>query len=72
MRMENPRYTVCEVLREIWQETENATVKLKTRIAMTMAKKMNDKLMEYNKKWQEQWDGDTGKMRREIDRECKK
>ncbi|HAX95794.1 MAG TPA: hypothetical protein DCY35_04630 [Prolixibacteraceae bacterium] len=67
MEMENPRFTICEVLREIYKESSEDHVKFKARIAMTMAKSMNTKLMEYNKDWNPGiWDGDTNSMKKQI------
>lgn len=44
-----PVYTVCEVLRQIYKEAEgNESIRLKCRIAVTMAKHMDAKLREYN------------------------
>ena len=47
----SPRNTICEVLRQIYWETRNPDIKLKARIAVTMAKKMQRKLKEYNQDW---------------------
>lgn len=66
MTMENPRYTICEVLRGIYQETNNPAIKLKSRVAMTMAKKMNDRLISLNDKITEEWDGKTDEMRKKL------
>lgn len=47
-----PLYTVCEVLRQIYHEAEgNDSIRLKCRIAVTMAKAMDTKLREYNEKF---------------------
>lgn len=47
-----PCYTVCEVLRQIYQESDgNESIRLKCRIAVTMAKHMDAKLREYNDKF---------------------
>lgn len=44
-----PTYTVCEVLRQIYKEAEgNESIRLKCRVAVTMAKHMDAKLREYN------------------------
>jgi hypothetical protein len=40
-------HTICEVLREIYMETKNDDIKLKCRVAMTMAKSMHEKLKQY-------------------------
>jgi hypothetical protein len=51
VKMKSQRYknhhTICEVLREIYMEAENETIKYKCRLAMAMAKKMHNKLKEY-------------------------
>ena len=39
--------SICEVLREIYWETEDPTIREKVKEAMTMAKKMGGKLIEY-------------------------
>lgn len=44
-------YSVCEVLREIYFATDNPDIKLKCRIATSMAKAMAAKLSEYNSEW---------------------
>jgi len=49
--MANTRYaghhSICQVLREIYLETDSENIKLKTRLAMAMAKKMQGKLKHY-------------------------
>ena len=40
-------YTICETLREIYLMTEDEEIRYKCRLAMTMAKKMQDKLKKY-------------------------
>lgn len=42
--------TICEKLREIYMLTDSDNIKMKCRIAMTMAKKMHNKLKEYKEK----------------------
>lgn len=44
---ESPDWTICAVLRDIYQITNNPEIKLLSRIAATMAKKMDLKLREY-------------------------
>lgn len=39
--------TICQFLRDIYVMTKNEDIKLKCRIAMTMAKKMHEKLKQY-------------------------
>ena len=50
-KMLNERYknhhTICETLREIYLMTEDEEIRYKCRLAMAMAKKMQDKLKEY-------------------------
>lgn len=48
-----PEYTICEVLRQIFRSTENDDIRIKARIAITMAKKMDRKLRKYKKNWDE-------------------
>lgn len=62
----NPRFTLCEVLREIYSTTEQENIKLLSRVAMNMAKRMNSKLMEYNPKWQEMFNAPTNKIKSQI------
>jgi len=49
--MQKKRYhghnTVCEKLREIYMLTDNEDIKMKCRIAMTMTKKMHQRLKKY-------------------------
>ena len=40
-------HSICETIREIYEMTEIPEVKLRCRIAMSMAKKMHFKLKEY-------------------------
>ena len=40
-------HSICETIREIYEMTEIPEVKLRCRIAMAMAKRMNEKLKEY-------------------------
>jgi len=64
MAMENPQFSICEVLREIWQETKNPKIKILSRVGLTMAKKMNHKLMDYaNDKVGMPWEYKTDKTR---------
>lgn len=67
MTMSNPKYSICEVLREIWQSVDDPQVKIRARIALTMAKKMNLKLIYYAKGGPGmEWIDDTAKMRKQI------
>ena len=40
-------HTICQLLREMYQMTDNEELKLNFRIALAMAKKMDQKLKEY-------------------------
>lgn len=40
-------FTICETLREIYMMSDNETIKLKCRLAVAMAKRMQEKLKEY-------------------------
>ena len=42
-------HTICETLREIYQSTNNEDIKLKCRLAMSMAKSMHERLKKYKK-----------------------
>lgn len=66
MNHSNPRFTICEVLRSIYRETDDDNIKTLSRVAMNMAKRMNNKLMEYNATWQELYDGKTDDIKRRI------
>ena len=56
-RMLRQRYeghhTICQQLRDIFALTDNEEIKLKCRIAMAMAKAMQDKLKWYKAKMNE-------------------
>jgi ABC-type Zn uptake system ZnuABC Zn-binding protein ZnuA len=53
----SPNNSVCQVLRDIYHRTDDPYIKLNCRVAVTMAKKMSDKLTEHKKEWQEGfWD----------------
>ena len=45
------RYTICQVLREIYFSTSDPKIKLNCRIATSMAKAMDRKLKENNVTW---------------------
>jgi hypothetical protein len=47
----NSMRTICEVLREIYWQTEDPIVREKVMEAERMAKSMNRKLEEYNQSW---------------------
>jgi len=42
-------HTICQILREIYIETGDESIKWKCRIAMSMAKSMHEKLKKYKK-----------------------
>lgn len=67
MEKENPRYTICEILRDIYKATDDKKIKLKARIAMLMAKKMNDRLISYKDKMQEEWNENSSYMRKKLE-----
>jgi len=71
MSMENPKFTICEVLREIWQKTDDPKIRMLTRIAMTMSKKMGAKLRSYKdgEELMNAFDDKTDEMRKFLDRE---
>ncbi|HUT63435.1 MAG TPA: hypothetical protein VMZ04_05710 [Anaerolineae bacterium] len=47
----NKADTICATLRDIYNLTDNEEIKILSRIATTMAKKMNAKLERYKKNW---------------------
>ena len=58
--MDRGRYgghrTICQTLRDIYHIIDNEDVKLKCRLAMAMAKAMNDRLQYYKHKYEEKLD----------------
>lgn len=50
MNFKSPDNTICELLRQTYHLTENDVIRSNLRIAITMAKKMGDKLREYRRK----------------------
>ena len=67
MTMENPQWSICQALREIWQRTDNPEIRIRTRIAVTMAKKMQRKLMKYDPIHKDIWKGnDTKEIREKL------
>ena len=70
MDTENPKFTICEVIREIYKLSTDPEVKMRARIAMTMAKKMQMKLIKYNALEDNYYKGQkTGDMREKIKNE---
>lgn len=52
LRRERQRhYTVCQIIREIWAETDNAVTKRKCEIALRMTKTMIDEICRHEPKW---------------------
>ena len=45
------RWTVCQLLREMWREETDPAVRLKLRIACNMTKTMADSLRKYEPDW---------------------
>lgn len=60
--MDRTRYdghhSICQTLRDIYHLTDSEDVKLKTRVAMSMAKSMHTKLKKY-KEEADTWQADT-------------
>lgn len=57
MHIISPNNSICEILRNIYWKTDDPEIKLKCRIATTMAKRMTRKLSEYKKGWESNfWD----------------
>lgn len=57
MKWISPKNSICEVLREIYWGTKDPNIKLKCRVATSMAKAMTAKLSEYKEGWEEgYWD----------------
>lgn len=44
------RHTICQMLREIYSLTDNEEIKMRCRLGMAMAKRMQEKLVEYKTK----------------------
>ena len=44
-------HTICQMLRDIYSLTEDEDIKLKCRIAMSMAKSMHEKLKSYRERF---------------------
>ena len=55
MNYVSPHETICAILRDIYFVTQNADIKLKARIAMSMAKGMNRKLKTYKANWDDEF-----------------
>ena len=53
----SPKYTICQVLRDIYFEAVrigSREIQVEARVAVAMAKAMNSQLKEYNRNW---WKG---------------
>jgi hypothetical protein len=68
----SPEYTICQVIRDIYFEADKLgyeSIKLKARIATSMAKSMAAKLSEYHESWESGFfddDEDVLQKRKEI------
>lgn len=51
MQASNRINTICQTLRDIYHKTDDKEIKLKCRIAVAMAKAMENKLTEYKDGW---------------------
>jgi hypothetical protein len=51
MFLANNKNTICQTIRDIYHKTDDQEIKLKCRIAVTMAKAMEGKLTEYKDGW---------------------
>lgn len=51
MQKINNENTICETLRQAYHMTEDDNIRLKLRIAVTMAKRMDRKLRKYKANW---------------------
>ena len=51
MEHTSPKYTICELLREIYYRTDDEQIKIKCRVAVAMAKAMDTRLRELNPEW---------------------
>ena len=52
-------HSICQKLREIYNETENENIKLNCRVAMAMAKAMQEQLKKYKKQKEARENGDS-------------
>lgn len=50
-------HTICQVLREIYEASDDDNVRLKCRTAMAMAKKMHRKLKDYREQFDARAEG---------------
>jgi len=58
--LESPKWTICQSLYEIYKLTTDPKAKILIRIAVTMAKKMSDRLTVLNDGYQDkEWTTDT-------------
>lgn len=74
----NNMRTICEVIREIYWATEDKQIREKAVEAIRMAKRMNNRLREYKRSWDNgEWEENKGaieteKLRRQKYEEEKK
>jgi hypothetical protein len=68
----SPEHTICEVLREIYWTTDDKNIRLKCRVATSMAKSMTEKLTEYKEEWEKGFWDENKKYRDVIHRRKKK
>lgn len=67
MGMAFPRYTVCEVIRQIYKKSDDPEIKLKCRIAISMTKAMDEKLREYSALYGNSfWVSETREVNQEV------
>jgi len=51
MRRNSPQYTICQVLREVYRGIDDKGLRLKLRVAVSMAKSMSRKMQEHDPKY---------------------
>lgn len=65
----SPKYTICEVLRDIFFDAGKIgsdKIQLQARIATAMAKAMDKKLKEYDKSWTDGFYDENTKPRKTV------
>lgn len=50
-RIYEGEHTICQTIRDMYHLTDNEEIRLKCRLAMSMAKSMCEKLMQYRDKY---------------------
>jgi ABC-type Zn uptake system ZnuABC Zn-binding protein ZnuA len=53
MKWISDKYSICEILREIYNQTEKQDIRYKCRVAVSMAKAMSKRLKELSPNWKE-------------------